>query len=200
MPQRRRRWRPRTAVVAALALLAVIAAGGIWWLRSATGEDPVTFEEPGDLEILYQVGSFEGNFARALALIYCRLMFLSAVGLFAASFLSFPVACLVAFTVYFSAAMAGFIDEAMGYVRAETLGGDPLEWISFQLKWLVNGFLLVIPRLSTFDGVPTLVDGRNVTLRWVLEGIAWLAIVRTGLVMLIAWLIFRQRELARVIV
>lgn len=160
----------------------------------------IVFEEPGDLELLYKVGSFEGNFARALGLIYCRLMFLAAVGLFAASFLSFPVACLVAFTIYFSAAMAGFIDEAMGYVRTDTLSGDPVEFVSFVLKPLVSGFLMLIPTLSEFDGVPTLVDGRNVTLRWVLEGIAWLAIVRTGIVALAACLIFRQRELARVIV
>lgn len=160
----------------------------------------ITFEEPGDFEVLYQVGSFEGNFARSLALIYCRLMFLAAVGLFAASFLSFPVASLVAFTIYFSAAMAGFIGEAVDYVQPQHLTDDPLEWISYFLKPLVVAFLWVVPALGKFNSIPELVDGRVVTLRWVLEGIVWLAIVRTGIVGLIACLIFRQRELARVIV
>src|SRR5258706_2576435 len=44
------------------------------------------------LEVLYREGGFGLNFARGLAIILCWLSLLSAMGLAAASFLSFPVA------------------------------------------------------------------------------------------------------------
>lgn len=159
----------------------------------------IVFEESGDLEVLYVIGSFPGNLARALTLIYWRALFLAAVGLFAASFLGFPIAALVSFTTYFSSAVANFIQESIDVLRPVELR-DPTEYLAYGLKPIVSAFLWLVPKFSVYDGVPTLVDGRNVTLMWVLQGFAELVVVRAMLVCIIAWLIFRRRELAQVIV
>lgn len=160
----------------------------------------ITFEGPRDLELLYKVGTFPGNFARALAIIYCRLLFLAVLGLFAASFLGFPVACLVSFTVYFAASLSGFIGESIQMIPELQNVRDPFEYLSLALKPIVIGFMWFIPRLSDYDPIGTLIDGRVVTLRWVLMAIAQLVLIRTTVVGVIAVLIFRRRELAEVIV
>ena len=44
------------------------------------------------MEVLYREGGFGLNFARGLGIIFCWMALLAALGLAAASFLSFPVA------------------------------------------------------------------------------------------------------------
>jgi len=161
----------------------------------------VTFEGDDGLQVLYRVGTFGGNLVRALAIVYCRLAFLAALGLLASSFLSFPVACTVCLLVYFSAIGAGFLSEALGY-SARTAGGeqDPLGVLGDVLRPLARGFLWLIPDFSKFDPAPTLVDGRNVTLMWVLVAIGQLVLLRTVIAGLTACVVFHYRELAQVVV
>src|SRR6185437_8443696 len=47
------------------------------------------------MEVLYKQGGFGVNFARGLVVILCWMALLAAIGLAAASFLSFPVAAFV---------------------------------------------------------------------------------------------------------
>ena len=140
--------------------------------------------------MLYRIGSFGGNFVRSLAMLYCWLLFLAALGLFAASFLSFPVACMLCMLVYFTALGAGFFQEAVS--ETDSLGRF--------IKYVGMTFLAVIPDFGYYDPVPTLVDGRLVTLTWVLFAIASVAVVRTVIIGAIACVIFHRRELAEVVV
>jgi hypothetical protein len=67
------------------------------------------FREPNDtsllfpledgMEVLYPEGGFALNFARGLGIIFCWLALLAALGLMAASFLSFPVAAFFSLAV-----------------------------------------------------------------------------------------------------
>src|SRR5213075_1104452 len=52
-----------------------------------------------DLEVLYREGGFGLNYCRGLGIILCWLALLAAVGMCAASFLSFPVASFFAVAV-----------------------------------------------------------------------------------------------------
>ena len=56
----------------------------------------------------------------------------------------------------------------------------------------------IIPDLAKYDGVETLVGGRNVGLVWVLNGVFWLGLVQTGIVLGMAMLLFHRREVAEV--
>ena len=56
----------------------------------------------------------------------------------------------------------------------------------------------IIPDFSKFDGAEMLVDGRNVTLTWVLTAIGQLGILGTGSLGLLACLLFQRREVSEV--
>lgn len=152
------------------------------------------FRKSGEVELLFVVGSFEGNFLRLLILMMCKLMFLAAVALLMTTVFSFPVACLASFTFYILAAAQPFLVEAID------LGIDDYSWfgrlhIEAQLKTILGALL---SDLSRFDAVEPFVNGRNVSLAWVLLAIAELAIVRSWAMLGFAMLLFHRREVAEV--
>src|SRR5208283_3223530 len=78
-------------------------------LFDSNGVLTVIFVNPNDtsllfpledgMEVLYPEGGFALNFARGLGIIFCWMAFLAALGLAAASFLSFPVAAFFSMAV-----------------------------------------------------------------------------------------------------
>ena len=76
--------------------------------------NPFSFRfPPGELQILYTAGGYELNFIRIFAAMLIKIGFLAAVGVFAASSLSFPVACFMTALVLFAAETAGFLNEGI---------------------------------------------------------------------------------------
>ncbi|MCH7633016.1 MAG: ABC transporter permease subunit [Planctomycetes bacterium] len=69
----------------------------------------IHFRRSDEVELLFVVGSFEGNVLRLLTLMWCKLVFLAAVGVLMTTMFSFPVAALASFTVYALAGMSKFI-------------------------------------------------------------------------------------------
>ena len=67
------------------------------------------------IEVLYREGGFGLNFARGLGIIFCWMSLLAAVGLAAASFLSFPVAAFLSLgiltMVFSSGTLEGVVSE-----------------------------------------------------------------------------------------
>ena len=153
---------------------------------------PISFP-PDGMEVLYTAGSYEANFLRVAAVLWLKLAFLAAVGVAAATFLSFPVACLVSMGVFLVAESSSFLVESLDLYASKTEEG-------------VNYFAMVIRAVAVplaygfewyGDLRPTqsLVDGRM--LSWgSLSGGAALLIGSSVLVLGIGLLIFRKRELA----
>jgi hypothetical protein len=152
------------------------------------------FSESETVEVLFEVGTFGGNLARVLALIWLKLTFLAAVGLLTTCVFSFPVASLVALTVYVLAAFRGFIQEAVEWV------GDEGALMVFQSVFTLvcKALFFVVPDFPYYDAIHVLVDGRNVPLRWVLEGMVGLLLIPTGITLMLACLLFQRREVAEV--
>ena len=65
------------------------------------------------MEVLYRQGGFGLNFARGLGIIFCWMALLAALGLAAASFLSFPVAAFLSLGVLTLALSSGTIANAV---------------------------------------------------------------------------------------
>src|SRR5262249_23666564 len=80
--------------------------------RGIPNPDTISFP-PDGLEISFPVSSFVANYARVILILWCKLAFLAMVAVAAATFLSFPVACLVAFGIFFCAESAGFLQSAL---------------------------------------------------------------------------------------
>ncbi len=145
-------------------------------------------------EVMFAVGSFEGNLLRLTALILFRLMFLAALGLMTTSVFSFPVASLVSLTIYVMASARGFIQDALEFLNTEGFVGAFQVVFGFVFKTI----LFVIPDFPAYNGLEVFTDGRNVTLMWVLQGFFWVAVVQTGIMLLLACLLFHRREVSEV--
>lgn len=142
------------------------------------------------LELLYAVGGFEANFVRTIGLIYLRLLMLGSVGLAVGAWLSFPVAVLVALVLYVIGLATAFILYAIDWDTPEAHATT----IRFALNFL--------PNYSAYDPVGYIEKGRVIELvSWVLtSAIFWKDVALTLIIVFLGYLIFRFRELARVIV
>src|SRR5207253_3553607 len=74
------------------------------------------------LEVLYREGGFGLNFARGLGVILCWLALLGALGLAAASFMSFPVAAFFSLSLLVVALSSGTLSSVVE--QGGTAGAD----------------------------------------------------------------------------
>lgn len=163
-------------------------------------QNVIEFRKSEDVEALFIVGSFEGNLVRLIVLMQCKLMFLAAVALLMTTVFSFPVACLGSLTVYVFAGAQGFLKEALDWASTDyaSMFTSGKELFVGLFSFLTTAVYWIVPNFGEFDAVETFVNGRNVSLVWVLNGLVWLVMVKTGLVLGLAMLLFHRREVAEV--
>jgi hypothetical protein len=179
-------------------------------LFDENGVITVSFFNPNDttllfpledgIEILYREGGFGLNFARGLAIILCWMALLAALGLAAASFLSFPVAAFVSLglltMVLSSGTMAGAVSEGtIANYDAEkgTKGWTPADLVVIPV---FKAALKVIGLAKSFSPVDSLSTGRSIT--WTELGLAFSQIVLLlgGCLAVFGIVVFTRRELA----
>ena len=160
----------------------------------------IEFRKADDVEVLFVVGSFEWNLIRLMILISCKLMFLAAVALLAATVFSFPVACLTSFTVYVLSASRRFLLEALDFSSdaSASMFDSAYQFFTQTVFHVYNMIHWVVPDFGRYDAVETFVNGRNVGLVWVLQGVAELVVLKTTLILGLAILLFYRREVAEV--
>lgn len=146
-----------------------------------------------DIAVLYRVGGFGWNLTKGMGLVLFRCAYLAGLGLLASSFLSFPVACLVCFVLFVIAQGRGFMTKAVVLSRS---GGDDL--LTFVGHYVMRAMSVVLPDFARSSPVDSLVDGMYIS--WGFFGETLIATVafRGMIVLVLACLIFRRRELARV--
>ncbi len=151
----------------------------------------ISFTSPSDIEVLFTVGTFGGNLARQMTMIMCKLMLLAAFALAMVCVFSFPVACLVTFAFLALATMSGFLTDSLIHFEDEGV------YWAFKMaaSLLYKVAFFIIPNFSQYDGTSLLVNGRNVTLMWVLTAVGKLGLgtLGTGLA---ACFLFQRREVA----
>ncbi len=148
------------------------------------------------LEIMYKVDTFEANYFRAMLIVWLKLGFLAMLGIAAATFASFPVACLLAFTIFFGAESAPFLAASLENfdkvdpVTKERYYFNTIIWeIASAMQWLLRQYGSVRPTQN-------LIEGRNVSWAVVSQTFIWISVLWTGLTAFIGWVIFRARQLA----
>ncbi len=156
----------------------------------------ITFPVEDGLAMLYKVGRFGPNFARAMALTWLKLAFLAALGLTMATFLGFAVAMLGGLLVSVGVFVSGYVlDSLSGF------GGKieaAVDYLSVFLKWIGWAFTKPLAMFSEYQPIGHVVDGLYLEPAQVLSALFWIGLIWTGGSLLIGWLIFRGRELARV--
>jgi hypothetical protein len=152
------------------------------------------------IELLYPKGSFGPNFARGLGVIFCWMGLLAIIGLFAASFLSFPVAAFFAVGVlmvmFSTKTIENVVSEGtLGHFNEEGGVRTPLA-IDVVLVPAFRGLLWVLDLAKNFSPVEALSTGRSIS--WPETGRAFVQIVLLlgGPMAALGMLILTRRELA----
>jgi hypothetical protein len=151
----------------------------------------VIFPPKDGLEVLYKADVFGANYIRAVLLILLRLVFLAALGILAASFLSFPVALLLCLVVFFTANISGFILESFEFLSKNVSGV-----YSYTLKPVIH----LLPQFDKISPTKFLVPARLLSWSLLAEAAALMVCVKALILLLAALLIFRYREIAKTII
>lgn len=146
------------------------------------------------LFLSFQAGSYRANFFRVMLVLWVKLAFLAMLGVAAATFLSFPVACMVSLATFLAAEGAGYLAEAVENYRVADDAGNVIIWrkIAEQVTAVVSNAFKVY---SDLRPTTKLVDG--ILLGWdgVALGTGVLALA-TMVLFAAAVIIFKRRELA----
>ena len=170
----------------------------------------VSFYNPNDaallfpmnegMEVLYPEGGFALNFARGLGIIFCWMALLAALGLAAASQLSFPVAAFFSLAmmlvVFSSGTLAESIDNGTVAAGNEETGVMGHSIADIVLIPAFKGVLSVVNLAKNFSPIDALSTGRSIT--WTELGLAFVQIVVVlgGIFAVVGIYLFSRRELA----
>jgi hypothetical protein len=152
------------------------------------------------MEVLYPQGGFTLNFARGLGIIFCWMALLAALGLTAASFLTFPVAAFFSLAILTIGLSSRTLAEA---VESGTIMGGNEETgvmghsvVDVAVIPLFKGCLLAIKLVENFSPIDSLSSGRSIS--WGELGMAFgqIVLLPGGIIGVIGILLFNRRELA----
>jgi hypothetical protein len=152
------------------------------------------------MEVLFPEGGFALNFARGLGIIFCWMALLTAVGLMAASFLSFPVAAFFSMAVLAVVLSSGTLADT---VASGSVGvGNDEKGIAGHsaadviLIPLFKGILDVVSLAKGFSPIDSLSSGLAIT--WGELGAAFgqIVLLLGGITGIIGIVLFSRRELA----
>lgn len=159
------------------------------------------FQLDDGMEVLYPESNFTVNFFRGLGIIFFWLALFAAIGLCAASFLSFPVAAFFSLAILVvglsGSHIAGVLETgSIININHETGYADEKAWIDYIILPVFRGLLALINLVQSYSPVDNLSSGRSIG--WSTLGRAFLQIVLLmgGLFALAGILIFQKRELA----
>jgi hypothetical protein len=179
-------------------------------LPDTNGVLTITFVNPNNtallfpledgMEVLYPEGGFALNFARGLAIIFCWMALVAALGLAAASFLSFPVATFFSLAMLVVALSSSTLTDAVasGSVGAgnEETGVAGHSAADVILIPFFKAILAVIGLVENFSPIDSLSSGRAIT--WSELGFAFgqIVLLPGGIIALAGIGLFQRRELA----
>jgi hypothetical protein len=167
---------------------------------NANPDSVLLFPIEDGVEVLYPEGGFAGNFARGLGIIFCWMALLAALGLAAASYLSFPVAAFFSLAMLVVVLSSGTLAEAIdsgsvaaGDEEAGVAGHSPVDVVLIPaFKGILSGVNLV----KNFSPIDSLSAGRVIS--WGELGLAFAQIVLLpgGVLGIVGIILFNRRELA----
>jgi hypothetical protein len=152
------------------------------------------------MEVLYRQGGFGANFCRGLGIILCWMALLAALGLAAASFLTFPVAAFFSLAVLTLGLSSGTMSAAVesGTIASvdEETGGSVGSMLDVVVIPTFKGLLRVIHLVEDFSPVEALSSGRMITWAELGQAVTKIVLVMGGLLALFGIIVFNRRELA----
>ena len=152
------------------------------------------------MEVLYPEGGFALNFARGLGIIFCWMALMAALGLMAASFLSFPVATFFSLAMLTLVLSSGTLADAVesGSVAAgnEEKGIAGHSIADGVLIPSFKGVLAVIKLVQNYSPIDALSTGRSITWGELGAAFAQIVLLIGGIFAVAGIIFFNRRELA----
>jgi hypothetical protein len=152
------------------------------------------------LEVLYRVGGFAPNLVRGLGIILCWMALLAALGLAAASFLSFPVAAFCSLAVLTiglsSGTLANVVSEGTVLGMNQETGQKESTALDDVMVPVYRRILSVINVVEQFSPVDSLSTGRVITWGELGRAAAEIVLLLGGILGVFGVIVFHRRELA----
>ena len=145
------------------------------------------------MTVLFPRGTFTANFFRALGIIFCWLVLLSAIGLMAASFLSFPVAAFFSFAVLVVSFSSGTMAQT---VEAASTPGTPLSLMDYTIVPFFKGILSVLGLAENFSPIDALSTGASIPWGELAAAFGQIVLLLGGIFAILGIFLFHRRELA----
>ena len=164
-------------------------------------EMTLIFPQSDPLELLYRDGSFSTNYTRALGIIFAGLVLMAALGLFASSFLSFPVATFMTLGLVLLFSSGQLIQEVL---LENTLGdaekdGGPSQAVRTLDKVMIPVFKFVggtLKSISPGSPIEDLTSGRSISTGLMISTIFKQIVIAGGIIAGLGMWILTNRELA----
>ena len=181
----------------------LIDTNGVLTIMAANPNDiALLFPLEDGIEVLYPEGGFALNFVRGLGIIFCWMALLAALGLAAASLLSFPVAAFFSLAMLVVILSSGTLADAVesgtvvgGNEETGVMGHSAADAV---LIPMFKGILSVTRLVQNFSPIDSLSTGRVIT--WGELGLAFgqIVVLTGGVFALAGMALFHRRELAAV--
>ncbi|MCG3122117.1 MAG: hypothetical protein GIKADHBN_00494 [Phycisphaerales bacterium] len=153
----------------------------------------IFFPERG-LEVSFSAGSYRWNYLRVMAVLWLKLGFLAMVAVWAGTFLSFPVACMVSFGTFIAAEGATFLSKALEYYATTDEQGN-IDIVATVIHAVSTAVARSFKVYSDLNPTGRLVEGLRMPWSDVALGTVVLA-AATGALFAVAVFTLRRRELA----
>ncbi|MBL9128428.1 MAG: ABC transporter permease [Verrucomicrobiales bacterium] len=163
-------------------------------------DTPLIFPMEDGFEVLYREGGFGLNYVRAVIVLACSLGLLAAIGLFAASFLSFPVAAFLATTVLILGLSTGTLKSVvedrtvMGFEHDTNTQLYPA--VDAVMVPLFDFLLQAVNLVQQFSPIDAVSSGRSVTWADVARAVLLVVVLMGGAFAAVGVGAFTRRELA----
>ena len=164
-------------------------------------ERPIIFLMEDGPMILYHDGGFGMNLFRGLLIIYFWLGLISAIGLMASSFLSFPVATFMSLGILLISASTGTLEQIVDEggitgINHETGKKDESSMLDGAAIFFAKRAVKITTLIWGYSPVNSLSDGRTIKWTTLLSAFVWIILVMGGLVMAVGAYMFHRKELA----
>ena len=165
------------------------------------GEVDLLFLLEDGMEVLYREGGFGLNFIRGLGIIFFWLALLAAVGLAAASFLSFPVAAFLSLGILIVGLSSGTLSQVIqeggiSGVNHDTGFIEKQYWIDKIVVAVFSGLLKIVNLVQGFSPVDSLSTGRSITWWQLGQALTQIVLLLGGIFGGLGMILFTRRELA----
>jgi ABC-type transport system involved in multi-copper enzyme maturation permease subunit len=164
-------------------------------MAKVPGEGAILFKADA-VEVLWRAGEFEGNFVRAQLVNLVKLSFLAMLGCACATFLSFPVATLLCFTVLAIGSLSPFLSISIEDYVVSREAPILQQVLQISVRMVASGAEWLLRAFGETGANRLVVEGRLVPWSALVRTFAVIGLAWTGLAFLAGFLAFRRKEIA----